>query len=114
MISNIQAGKLRALAVTSATRIEMLPNVPTVGEFVPGYETYVWGGVAAPRNTPAEIISKLNNEINASLAEPQVKDKLISLGAEPLVMSPDNFSKFIADEKKKWATVIRAANIKAE
>ena len=110
----IRAGTLRALAVTAAMRSEALPDVPTVGEFVPGYEaTAVWG-LGAPRNTPAEIIVKLNREINAALADPEMKVRLANLGASGLPGSPADFGKLIADETEKWAKVIRAANIKPE
>ena len=112
--SYIRAGKLRALAVTTATRSEALPDVPTVGEFVPGYEASAWFGIGAPRNTPAEIIDKLNREINAGLADPKIKARLADLGGDRCRWSPAEFGKLIADETEKWAKVIRAANIKAE
>lgn len=114
LIAHIKSGKLRALAVTSATPIESLPDVPTVGKFVPGYEVYVWGGIAAPKNTPSDIILKLNKEINSTLAEPQTSEKLVGLGAEALVMTPKDFGKFIVNETQKWAKVIQAADIKVE
>ena len=113
-IEHIRAGKLRALAVTTATRSEALPDVPTVGEFVPGYEASAWFGIGAPRNTPAEIIDKLNKEINAGLADPKMKARLADLGGTVLPGSPADFGKLIAEETEKWAKVIRAANIKAE
>ena len=113
-IEYIRAGKLRALAVTTATRSEALPDIPTVGEFVPGYEASAWYGIGAPRNTPAEIIDKLNREINAALADPKMKARLADLGGTPLPMSPADFGKLIADETEKWGKVIRAANIKPE
>jgi tripartite-type tricarboxylate transporter receptor subunit TctC len=113
-IDFIRDGRLRALAVTSATRSNALPDVPAVAEFVPGYEAYVWDGIGAPKNTPAEIIDKLNKAINVSLADPNMKVRLSNLGAEPMLMTPGEFGKFIADEIEKWAKVIRAANIKAE
>jgi len=113
-IEYIRAGKLRALAVTSATRSEVLPDIPVVGEFVPGYETSVWFGIGAPRNTPAEIIDKLNKEINAGLADPNVKARFADLGNTVLPGSTADFGKFIADETEKWAKVIRGANIKPE
>jgi len=112
-IEYIRAGSLRALAVTSATRSEVLPDIPVVGEFVPGYETSVWFGIGAPRNTPAEIIDKLNKEINAGLADPKVKSRFADLGNTVLPGSAADFGKFIADETEKWGKVIRAANIKA-
>ncbi len=113
-IEYIRAGKLRALAVTTATRSEALPDIPTVGDFVPGYEASGWYGVGAPKNTPAEIIDKLNREINAGLADPKMKARLADLGGTVLPGSPAEFGKLIADETEKWGKVIRAANIKAE
>jgi tripartite-type tricarboxylate transporter receptor subunit TctC len=113
-IEHVRAGKLRALAATSATRSEMLPDVPTVAEFVPGYEASTWSGVGAPKGTPAEIIEKLNKEINAALADPKIKARLADLASAPLVGSAADFGKLIADETEKWGTVIRALNIKAE
>jgi tripartite-type tricarboxylate transporter receptor subunit TctC len=113
-IEYIRAGKLRALAVTTATRSEALPDIPTVGEFVPGFEASGWNGVGVPKNTPAEIINKLNKEINAALADPKMKDRIAGLGATVLVSSPADFGKLIADETEKWGKVIRAANIKAD
>ena len=113
-IAYIKAGKVRALAITSATRSEALPDVPTVSEFVPGYEASFWFGVGAPKATPAEIVEKLNTEINAGLADPKIKARLADLGGTPLVGSPADFGKLIADEIEKWGKVIRAANIKAE
>jgi tripartite-type tricarboxylate transporter receptor subunit TctC len=111
-IEYIRAGRLRAVAVTTATRSEALPDVPTVGEFVPGYEASSWYGVGAPKTTPADIIDKLNKEINAALAEPKMKARLAELGATALVGSRADFGKLIADETQKWGKVIRAANIK--
>jgi tripartite-type tricarboxylate transporter receptor subunit TctC len=113
-IGYIRAGKLRALAVTSATRSAALPDVPTVGEFVPGYEATAWFGIGAPRNTPADIIAKLNGEINAGLVDAKIKERLADLGGEPMPMSSADFAKFIADETEKWGKVVRAAGIKAE
>jgi tripartite-type tricarboxylate transporter receptor subunit TctC len=113
-IEYIRAGRLRALAVTTATRLEVLPDVPTVGEFVPGYKATGWSGLGAPKATPAEIVEKLNKEINAGLADPKIKARLADLGGTPLVGSPADFGKLIADDTEKWARVIRAANIKAE
>jgi tripartite-type tricarboxylate transporter receptor subunit TctC len=113
-IGYIRAGRLRALAVTTATRSDALPDVPTVGEFVPGYEASAWFGVGAPKATPAEIVDKLNKEINAGLADPKIKARLADLGGRPLVGSPADFGRFIADETEKWGKVIRAANIKPE
>jgi len=113
-IEYIKAGTLRALAVASATRSEMLPDIPTVGEFVPGYEAPTWYGLGAPKNTPAEIVDKLNIEINAGLADPKLRVRLADLGGTVMMGSPADFGKLIADETEKWGKVIRAANIKAE
>ena len=113
-IEYIRAGRLRALAVASATRSETLPDIPTVGEFVPGYEAPTWYGLGAPKNTPAEIVAKLNKEINAALADPNMKTRLADLGGDVLALSPADFGKLIADDTEKWGKVIRAANIKAE
>ena len=113
-LSHIREGRLRALAVTGTSRMDALPNVPTVAEFVPGYELYIWGGFVAPKDTPQDIIAKLNKDINASLAQAEVKEKLAAMGAEPLVLSSSDFGKFIADEVKKLGAVVRAANIKAD
>jgi tripartite-type tricarboxylate transporter receptor subunit TctC len=113
-IGYIRAGKLRALAVTSTTRSAALPDVPTVGEFVPGYEATAWFGIGAPRNTPADIVAKLNGEINAGLADAKIKERLADMGGEPMPMSSADFAKFIADETEKWGKVVRAAGIKAE
>jgi len=110
----IKAGRLHALAVTSAARLAALPDIPTVGEFVPGYEADGWSGIAAPKNTPVEIVNTLNKEINAGLADPKMKAHLADLGSTPLVASPGDFGKLIADETNKWAEVIQFANIKAE
>jgi tripartite-type tricarboxylate transporter receptor subunit TctC len=110
----IKAGKLRALAVTGSKRSDTLPEVPTVGEFVPGYEAYVWHGIGAPKGTPTAIVSKLNKEINAVLADPLIEKRFAEIGGIPLGGSPAEFSKHIADEIEKWSKVIRAANIKAE
>jgi len=113
-IAYIKAGKVRALAITSATRSEALPDVPTVSEFVPGYEASFWFGVGAPKATPDEIVDKLNKEVNAALDDPKMKARLLDLGGTPKPMTPADFGKFIADETEKWGKVIRAANIKAE
>jgi tripartite-type tricarboxylate transporter receptor subunit TctC len=113
VIDNTRAGKLRALAVTSAMRSDALPDVPTLGEFVPGYEATAWFGMGAPKNTPAEIVDKLNREINAGLADPKLKARLADLVVEPMPMRPVPLGKFIADETEKWGNVIRAARIKA-
>jgi tripartite-type tricarboxylate transporter receptor subunit TctC len=113
-IGYIRAGKLRALAVTSAHRLDALPDIPTVGEFVPGYEASGWFGLGAPKNTPATIIATLNGEIDAELADPTMKARIADLGGSPMAMTPAAFGKFVADETEKWGKVIRAANIKAE
>jgi tripartite-type tricarboxylate transporter receptor subunit TctC len=113
-IPHIRAGTLRALAVTTATRSEALPELPTVSDFVPGYEASTWNGVCAPKNTPAEIVERLNQEINAGLADPKIKARLADAGAWVLPGSPADAGKLIADEIEKWDKVIRAANIKAQ
>jgi tripartite-type tricarboxylate transporter receptor subunit TctC len=113
-IEYIRAGRLRALAVTTATRSDALPDVPTVGEFVPGYEASVWYGIGAPKNTPAEIVDKLNKEINAGLADPNIKARLADLGGTVLAGSPADFGKLIAEETEKWGKVIKFAGIKAD
>ena len=113
-IGQVRAGRLRALAVTSGTRSQALPDVPTIGEFVPDYEASVWNGVVAPKNTPAEIIDKLSKEIDLALADPKIIARFAEVGSVPKSMTPAAFGKFIAEDTEKWAKVIRAANIKAE
>jgi tripartite-type tricarboxylate transporter receptor subunit TctC len=113
-IQYIRGGMLRALAVTTATRSDVLPDIPTLAEFVPGYEASQWYGVGAPKDTPAEVIDKLNNEINAIAADPLIKARLAGLGVDPMSMTSAAFGKFIADETEKWGNVIRALNIRAE
>ena len=113
-IEQVRAGKLRALAVTSGTRSQALPDVPTIGEFVSGYEANVWNGVVAPKNTPAEIIDKLYKEIDAALADPTIVARFAQIGSVPKSMMPADFGKFIAADTEKWGKVILAANIKAE
>jgi tripartite-type tricarboxylate transporter receptor subunit TctC len=113
-IEHIRSGKVRALAVTTATRSELLPDTPTVGEFLPGFDASVWFGIGAPKDTPANIVEKLNKEINAALADPKIKARLADLGATVLALSPAELGKLIANETEKWGKVIRAANIKPE
>jgi tripartite-type tricarboxylate transporter receptor subunit TctC len=113
-IGYIRAGRLRALAVTTATRSDVLPDIPTLSDFLPGYEASVWYGVGAPKATPTEIVEKLNKEINASLADPKLAARLIELGAEPMPMSPGDLGRLIADETEKWAKVIKFVGIRAE
>jgi tripartite-type tricarboxylate transporter receptor subunit TctC len=113
-IELIRAGKLRALAVTTAARSAALPDVPAMDEYVPGYEASQWYGLAAPRNTPADIVGKLNSAINAGLADPKLIPRLADLGVDPLSTTSADFGRLIADETEKWARVIRAANIKAD
>jgi tripartite-type tricarboxylate transporter receptor subunit TctC len=113
-VEHIRSGQLRALAVTTAARLEALPHVPTVGEFVPGYEASALAGVGAPKGTPAEIIENLNSEINAGLADPRVKSRFADLGLTPLSMSVADFAKLVADETEKWGRVVKFANLKSE
>ena len=113
-IENVRAGKLRPLAVTTASRSDVLPDIPTVGVYVPGYEVSGWGGIGAPRGTPVEIIERLNKEITLDLADSMMKARFANLGSAPLTGSPGEFGKFIADETEKWAKVIHTANIKPE
>jgi tripartite-type tricarboxylate transporter receptor subunit TctC len=113
-IEYIRAGKLRPLAVTTATRSDMLPELPTVSEFVPGYEVSSWFGVGAPKATPAEIVETLNKEINAALADPKVKTRIADLSSVPLAMTPADFAKLIAAETEKWAKVIKFSGAKAD
>jgi tripartite-type tricarboxylate transporter receptor subunit TctC len=113
-IEHIRSGKLRALAVTGLIRSDALPDLPTVTDFLPGYEAIFWAGVGAPKNTPAEIIGKLNKEINAALADPVLKARFADLGSTVFPTSPAEFGRFIADETAKWAKVVRSANIKVE
>jgi tripartite-type tricarboxylate transporter receptor subunit TctC len=113
-INFIRAGKLRAVAVTGATRSDVLPGVPAANEFVPGYDAYVWDAMGAPAKTPPDIIDKLNKEINAVLADPAIKAKLLDLGAEPMLMTPAEFGKYIADETEKWGKVVKFAHIKPD
>jgi tripartite-type tricarboxylate transporter receptor subunit TctC len=113
-IEHIRAGKLRALAVGTAERSQALPDVPTVAEFLPGFEASAWVAVAAPKATPAEIVERLNREINAGLADPKIKARLAELGGTVFVGTPADFDRLVAEQTEKWGKVIRAANIKAE
>jgi tripartite-type tricarboxylate transporter receptor subunit TctC len=113
-IGHIKAGTIRALAVTTATRAETLPDIPTVADFVPGFEASAWYGVAAPAGTPPDIVDRLNREINAAFADPRIKDRLFELGGTVLAGTPADFGKHVADETEKWSKVVRAANIRAE
>jgi tripartite-type tricarboxylate transporter receptor subunit TctC len=113
-IEFIRAGRLRPLAVTTATRSEALPDVPTIAQFVPGYEASAWFGIGAPRNTPLGVIATLNREVNAGLADPKIKAKLADLGGTIVPGSPADFGRLIASEIEKWAKVIKFANIKPE
>ena len=113
-IEHIRAGKLRALAVTTATRLPALPEVPTVGEFLTGYEAISWMGIGAPRGTPTAIVEKLNGEINSGLADPEIVARFTVLGLTVLPSSPADFSKLIAKDTEKWARVVKFAGIKAD
>jgi tripartite-type tricarboxylate transporter receptor subunit TctC len=113
-IQHIQAGKLRALAVTTAARLDVLPDVPTVAEFVPGYEASGFAGIGVPRNTPVEIIDRLNKELNAGLADSKVKARIVELGGTVLGGTPAEFATIISEATEKWAKVIKFAGIKAE
>jgi tripartite-type tricarboxylate transporter receptor subunit TctC len=113
-IAHVKAGRLRALAVTTAARSEVIPDIPTVGEFVPGYESSLWLGIGAARGTPVKIVNRLNSEVNAALADPKMKARFADLSGSVLPGSPADFGKLIADETEKLGKVIRAANIKLE
>jgi tripartite-type tricarboxylate transporter receptor subunit TctC len=113
-IGYIRAGRLRVLAVTGATRSDALPDIPTVGEFLPNYETSQWYGVGVPKNTPTDIVDKLNKEINAGLADSMIKARLADLGGAPMPMTPADFGKLIAEETEKWGKVVRFTGIKAD
>ncbi len=110
----IRSGKLRAIAVTTASRAEVLPELPPIAEFVPGYEASQWYGMSAPKNTPTEIISLINREINAGLADPKTKARFTEIGGEPLVGTPSEFGKFVVDETEKWAKVVKFTGMKPE
>jgi tripartite-type tricarboxylate transporter receptor subunit TctC len=113
-IQQVRAGKLRPLGVTTATRLDVLPDVPAIAEFVPGYEASNWYGIIAPKDTPAAIVERLNREINAILADPQARARIADMGASPFAGSAADFAKFIAEDTERWGKVIRAANIKPE
>jgi tripartite-type tricarboxylate transporter receptor subunit TctC len=113
-IEHIRSGKLRALAVGTETRSDQLPNVPTLGEFLPGFEASAFVAIGAPKNTPTDIIGRLNHEINAGLADPKIKARLADLGGTAFVGSPSDFGRFIAEETEKWGKVIKFAGIKPE
>ena len=113
-IEHIRAGRLRALAVATTARSPALPDIPTVSDFVPGFEASGWAGVCAPRNTPAEIVEKLNRKINAALADPKMKVKLADLGGMVLPGSPTSFGKLLAEETKKWGKVVKFSGAKPE
>jgi tripartite-type tricarboxylate transporter receptor subunit TctC len=114
VIEFIKAGQLRALGVTTATRSDELPDVPPIGEFVPGYEASQWYGIGAPKGTPAEVIDRLNKETNTVLADPKIKARLAELGASVLIGSPADFGKLIVDETAKWAKVVKISGVKAD
>jgi tripartite-type tricarboxylate transporter receptor subunit TctC len=113
-IGHIRSGKVRALGVTGSKRVAAIPEVPTIGETVPGYDVSIWYGIAAPRGTPPEIVAKLNQAVNAVLADPKLQARLAELGGEPMPMTPAQFGKLVAEETERWGKLIRAANIKAE
>src|SRR6516165_3951459 len=108
-IEHIRHGRLRALAVTTSTRSALLPDIPTIAEFVPGYEASGWQGIGGPKNTPIDIVNRLNEEINAGLADPKVKSRLADLGGTSFVESPADFGKFIAEETEKWGKVVKVS-----
>jgi tripartite-type tricarboxylate transporter receptor subunit TctC len=114
VIEHVRVGRLRALAVTNATRVGILPDIPALAEFVPGFEGVGWTGIGAPKNTPTEIIDKLNGVINAGLADPRIAARIVDFGHVPAPMTPAEFHGFIVEYTEKWAKVIRAANIKME
>jgi tripartite-type tricarboxylate transporter receptor subunit TctC len=114
IIGHIKGGELRALAVTTATRSSELPDVPTIGETVPGYEASAVFGMGAPKKTPPEIVARLNQEINAVLADPIVKQRLVELGGDPLIATPEEFGKLIAEETDKWGKVVNFAGLKID
>ena len=113
-IEHIRAGRLRALAVTTATRSELLPDIPTIGEFLPGYDASAWHGIGAPRNTPTELVEVLNKQINTSLADSKMKTRIADLGYQAYVTSPAEFANFINEETDKWAKIVRLSGAKPE
>jgi tripartite-type tricarboxylate transporter receptor subunit TctC len=113
-IGHIRTGRVRALGVTASKRVDSIPDVPTIGETVPGYEATVWYGIAAPKGTPPEIVEKLNQAVNVVLANPKLQIRLAELGGEPMPMTPAEFGKLVADETEKWAKVVKFAGIKPE
>jgi tripartite-type tricarboxylate transporter receptor subunit TctC len=113
-IGHIRSGKVRALGVTGSKRVAAIPEVPTIGETVPGYDVSIWYGIAAPRGTPPEIVAKLNQAVNVVLADPKLQARLAELGGEPMPTTPAQFGKLVAEETERWGKLIRAANIKAE
>jgi tripartite-type tricarboxylate transporter receptor subunit TctC len=113
-VEHIRAGRVRALAVTTRSRSDALPDIPTVDSFIPGYDVSLWEGLLAPTGTPAEIISQLNREMNAGLADPAIKARLAAMVNDPLPGSPEDFGKLIAEETDKWAKVIKFAGIRAD
>ena len=114
LVEHLKAGKLRPLAVTTSMRSETLPEIPTVGDFVPGYEASIWYGIGAPKSTPPEIVDKLNREINLGLADFKLKARFAGLGAAVLAGSPADFGRFIGEETEKWAKVVKFADIKPD
>jgi tripartite-type tricarboxylate transporter receptor subunit TctC len=113
-IEHIRAGKFRTLAVTAASRASVLPDIPTLSEFIPGYDATIWWGIAAPKNTPADILQKLNTEINMGLANPALKARIAELGDSAFASSREELARLIAEDTTKWANVIRTAGLKAE
>jgi tripartite-type tricarboxylate transporter receptor subunit TctC len=113
-LPHIQSGKLRALGVTTAARSDVLPSLPSIAETVPGYEAIIWYGVGVPQGTPAEVVRKLNREINAGLASPKIKSRLAELGSSPIMGSPDEFGAFVRSETEKWEKVIKVSGTKVD
>ena len=113
-LEHVRSGKLRALGVTTAQRADVLPNVPSIAEFVPGYEAGGWYGIGVPKNVPAEVVDKLNREMNACLADPKLQARIADLGGVALTGSPADFGRLIAEETDKWAKVVRFSGAKAE